>query len=101
MANVISLHLRQVFLSAGEVAAFGQAYFYETGTATQVDVYSDVDLLSIRSQPVTLDAEGVMPVCYVASPDPLRILITDEDDVALPGYPMDNIVPLAAEAAAP
>lgn len=100
MANVISLHMRQVFLSAGEPAAYGQAYFYQSGTETQVNVYSDVDLLSVRPQPVTLDADGVLPVCYIGSPDPLRILVTDDDDVALPGYPMDNVIPLTAEAAA-
>jgi hypothetical protein len=100
MANTIGLQSRQVFLSAGEPAAYAQAYFYESGTATMVNVYSDVDLLNVRSQPVTFDADGVMPVCYIGDPSPLRILITDEDDVALPGYPMDNIVPEMAEAAA-
>jgi hypothetical protein len=100
MANTIGLQSRQVFLAAGEPAAYAKAYFYESGTATMVSVYSDVDLLSVRSQPVTFDADGVMPVCYIGNPSPLRILITDEDDVALPGYPMDNIVPEMAEAAA-
>jgi hypothetical protein len=100
MANTIGLQSRQVFLSAGEPAAYAQAYFYESGTATMVNVYSDVDLLNVRSQPVEFDADGVMPVCYIGNPSPLRILITDEDDVALPGYPMDNIVPDMAEAAA-
>jgi hypothetical protein len=38
-----------------------------------------------------------MPPCYIGSTDPLRLLLTDENDVPLPGYPMDNITPLPAE----
>jgi hypothetical protein len=100
MANIISLHGRQVFLSAGEPAAYAKVRFSESGTETQVAVYSDVGLLSERSQPVNCDADGVLPVCFIGTTDPLRVSATDEDDVALPGYPMDNVVPLAAEEAA-
>jgi hypothetical protein len=98
MANLISLHLRQAFLSAGEPVAYAKAYFRISGTDTQVDVYSEVGLLNIRSQPVEHDADGVMPPCYIGTTDPLRVLLTDENDVPLPGYPMDNITPLSAEA---
>ena len=97
MANVVTLHKRQVFLPTGLPADGAQALFYLSGTATQVSVYSDVTLLTERAQPVVCDANGVLPVCYVADGTALRILITDEDDVALPGYPMDNIVPEPTE----
>ncbi len=100
MSNVISLHQRQVFLAAGSVAAYAKAYFRESGTNTQVAVYSDTTLLVERSQPVVADANGVIPVCYIGTADPLRILVTDEDDADLAGYPMDNITPLTAEVAA-
>jgi hypothetical protein len=97
MANVVSLHSRQVFAAAGEPVAYGKAYFYASGTATQVNVYADVDLVTQRSQPVLLDSAGVLPPCYVDGTAPLRVLITDENNVRLPGYPMDNIVPEIAE----
>jgi hypothetical protein len=38
-----------------------------------------------------------MPACYVDSGVPLRLRVTDEDDVNLPGYPMDDIVPEIAD----
>lgn len=98
MANVVSLHSRQVFLSAGEPAPYAKAYFYLSGTQTQVNVFADVGLVTQRSQPVVCDAHGVLPPCYVSETVPLRVLITDEVDVELPGYPMDNIVPELAEA---
>lgn len=94
MANLISLQTRQVFLSAGEPAAYAQAYFRVNNTDTQVAVYSDADLLSERSQPVEADADGVLPPCYIAGADAIRILLTDEDDVPLPGYPMDDVTPV-------
>jgi hypothetical protein len=100
MANTISLHQRQVFLAAGDPAPYAKVYFYESGTETAVDVYSDITLLNVRARPVLCDSNGVMPACFTASPDPLRVLVTTSADVALPGYPMDNIVPLSAEEAA-
>lgn len=97
MASVISLHQRQAFLPTGLVAAYAKLNVYLTGTATQVNVYSDAGLTSQRSQPINADAEGVFPVCYVSEATPLRLLATDEDDVPLPGYPMDNITPFPTD----
>lgn len=98
MANVISLHQRQVFLSAGEVAPYAKLYVYQSGTATQVDVFANVGLTTQHSQPIVANADGVFPAAYTAYTEPLRLLATDEDDVALAGYPMDNIVPELASA---
>lgn len=99
MSNIISLHKRQVFSAAGVPADFAKAYFYESGTTTQVSVYSDADLLVEHAQPVTADADGVLPPCYVGSSAALRILITDQDDVPLAGYPMDDITPETTDVA--
>lgn len=95
MSNLITLHQRQVFLETGTAAAYAKLYVYLTGTSTQVDIFADSALTSALSQPVEADAEGVFPAIYVGSAELLRLLATDEDDVALPGYPMDGIIPVA------
>jgi hypothetical protein len=100
MANTITLHQRQLFLSAGSPAEYAKVYFYESGTSTQVDVFSDVGMASStqRSQPVVCSPLGVLPPCYTAFSGPIRITATDENDVNLSGYPMDNVLPVQAEA---
>lgn len=95
MANVLSLHQRQVFLEAGTAAAYAKLYLYESGTSTQVALYSSDALTTQLPQPVEADADGVFPPVYFDNAEPLRVLVTDEDDVTLPGYPMDNILPMA------
>jgi hypothetical protein len=92
LASIISLHKRQVFFEGSSVE-FARLYVYESETTTQVAVYSDSALTSARSQPIEADAAGVFPVCYVAASASLRFLVTDQNDVALPGYPMDDITP--------
>lgn len=95
MANVLSLHQRQVFLEAGTSAAYAKLYVYLTGTSTQVDLFSDDALTTQLPQPVEADGDGVFSAVYLDSAAALRILVTDEDDVPLGGYPMDNILPMA------
>jgi hypothetical protein len=97
MANTITLHQRQLFLSAGSPAEYAEVYFYQSGTSTQVDIFSDVGLATQRSQPVTCSPLGVLPPCYTAYTGPLRIAATDENGVNLAGYPMDNVLPVQAE----
>jgi hypothetical protein len=98
MANLISLHKRQVFLD-GLPVEYAKLTVTLTGTQTQVNVYSDTGLSVLLSQPIESDANGVFVACYVDGGAPLRLLVTDADDAPLPGYPMDNIVPEAADAA--
>jgi hypothetical protein len=96
MSNLISLHKRQVFLD-GLPVEFAKMTVTLTGTQTQVNVYSDSGLSVLLSQPIESDANGVFPPCYVDGGGALRLLVTDEDDAPLPGYPMDNIVPEDAD----
>lgn len=67
-------------------------YVYLTGTNTQVPVYSGSDLGSQLSQPIVADSDGVFEPMWTGSTSLLRLLMTDEDDVPLPGYPMDDVV---------
>jgi hypothetical protein len=100
MANVVTLHKRQLFLPDGTVARFGRINFCLNHTTTQLQVYSDPSCAAEfeRSQPVICDVFGVMPVCYMVAVTAYRILATDENDVPLPGYPMDDITPEPTDA---
>lgn len=65
-------------------------YVYEAGTDTPEPVYTDSDLSVAWTQPIVTNAAGSSDGPIYVSPTPaLKILITDADDVTLPGYPAD------------
>jgi len=75
----------QFFDDAGNVLASGKLYFYETGTTTLKNTYSDSDLTTPNTNPVTLDGEG-----RVATGDgeiflsgDYKVRLTDSNDVQL------------------
>jgi hypothetical protein len=98
MANLISLHKRQVFLD-GLPVEYAKLTVTLSGTQTQVDVYADIAFETLLSQPIASDGSGVFPACYVDGGAALRLLVTDADDTPLGGYPMDNIIPEDADPA--
>lgn len=100
MPSLISLHKRQLTLPTGVAVAAGTLEVFLSGTATQVDVYADADLLTLRSQPIEADADGVLPVCYVRDAAPLRLVAKDEFGLVLPEYPMDDVLPEAISGSA-
>jgi len=71
-------------------------YVYETGTSTPQPVYTDAGLSVAWTQPIVTNASGETdgPI-YVTQTPALKILITDADDVNLPGYPVDPWSPYA------
>jgi hypothetical protein len=65
-------------------------YVYITGTTTPQPVYHDSTLSTAWTQPIVTTANGISSDPIFCSPTPsLKVLITDADDVALPGYPME------------
>lgn len=73
-----------------------KAYFYTTGTSTPQPVYTDAGLSVAWTQPIVTDASGKSTGPIYVTPTPaLKILITDANDVNLPGYPMDPWSPYA------
>lgn len=77
---------------------------FENNSSTLAQIFASLDPDVPLAQPVQADANGVFPDIYVNSAAPLRVLISAPDPVdsnligvTLPGYPMDNIVPLASE----
>lgn len=73
-----------------------KAYFFITGTSTPQPVYHDSDLSVAWTQPIVTNAAGISSDPIFVTPTPsLKILITDANDVNLPGYPMSNWTPYA------
>lgn len=69
-------------------------YVYEAGTDTPQAVYTDSDLSVSWACPVITNGAGSSDGPIYTTPTPaLKILITDADDVVLPGYPVDNWSP--------
>lgn len=73
------------------------AYFYKNRLAVQLPVYQDPGCEQEFSQPVVANSEGTFPPIYIADFTPFRVRMTDADDVTLPGYPLDDLVPLSAD----
>lgn len=64
-------------------------YFYETGTSTPKDTYSDFSLSTPNANPVIADSQGQFGNIFM---DGLyRVELKDKNDVTQPGYPADNI----------
>jgi len=57
------LEVGRVFkkLDSDEVAAAGKAFFYETGTTTLKDTFSNVGLTATNANPMTLGSDGRLP----------------------------------------
>jgi len=53
--------LTQIVDSAGVPLSGAQLFFYETGTSTKLDTYSDEPLSSANANPVVLDSLGRLP----------------------------------------
>jgi len=69
-------------IEAGSVEAGAQLYFYETGTTTDMDVYTTPALSVAHSQPVVADSNGEFAPIYLdpdASVD-YRVRLEDSDD---------------------
>lgn len=86
-----------VFPVPGTPTAVGyQLSFFQAGTSTPVDVFSDVDLSIAWAQPIVFNADGEPDSPIYLSPEPdLKIVYLDADDVAVPGYPFDDYAPYA------
>ena len=80
----------------GQPLVSAKIYIFVTGTTTPQAVYHDSDLQNAWTQPIVTNASGQStdPI-YVDQTPALKVLITDDVDVDLPGYPMDPWSPYA------
>lgn len=74
------------FRTANDDPASGAlAYFYAAGTSTPITVFSDDDLATPRTQPVTATAAGRFPAIYLPYVS-YRVLITDASGVTIQDF---------------
>lgn len=67
-----------------------KAYYFETGTATPVSMFTDAALTVAAAVPHVADANGIFAPIYWAG-DILTVSVFDSDDVQTPGFPIDNV----------
>lgn len=89
--------VNRAFSVENEPEPGAKAFFYENESAVQIAVYQDPECEIEFSQPVIADGEGTFPPVYISAFGPFRVRMTDADEVTLPGYPRDDIVPLSAD----
>lgn len=76
------LPLAQVMTSIGEVGAGYKLHFYESGTSTPLDTYSDSGNTTPNANPVVADASGTWDDIYLANV-PYKVVLRDADDVLI------------------
>ncbi|MCK5019411.1 MAG: hypothetical protein KAS32_20300 [Candidatus Peribacteraceae bacterium] len=75
--------------SNGKALAGALAYFYETGTDTLKDTYTDNAYTTPQSNPVVADSQGSFPSIFLQGE--YRVDLRNSADVSQPGYPADNV----------
>jgi hypothetical protein len=71
------LPFHQFFTNAGAVLNGGTLTFYRAGTSTLLDTYSDVDLTTANSNPITLDAYGRTTTAIFFSAASYKVILKD------------------------
>lgn len=71
-----------------------QLSFYQAGLATPLPVWTDVARTIAWAQPIVFNADGNPdgPI-YLSDTPAYKVVYLDDDDVAVPGYPVDFVSP--------
>jgi hypothetical protein len=80
MAGRFTFPRETAFDGDGNVISGAKLNFYETGTSTPQDTYSDDALSSANANPVVADSEGVFGDIFLSATD-YKVVLTDADDV--------------------
>lgn len=78
----------------GDPVSGGKINFYEAGTSTPLDTYSDEDLTTANANPVVADSSGRIGPIYL-KPQPYKVVVTDASDVTI--KTVDNYRPVATD----
>jgi len=102
LATLFWLSGRSYEDSNGNPYPAAKAFFYETGTTTAQDVYSNAGETSAHTSPVVADAStGIFPAIYTGAKR-FKLVIKDASDNTLVTFdPVDNTETLIIAAAAP
>lgn len=76
------LPLQQVFTLSGRLGAGYRLSFFESGTSTPLDTFSDEARTVANSNPVVADAEGRFPSIWLLD-QPYKVVLADDDDVLI------------------
>jgi hypothetical protein len=78
--------------NSGDALAGGKIYYYEAGTTTLQNTYSDADGTSANTNPLVLDAYGrLQTAVYLTTAADFKELLTDSSDNTIDPWPMDDI----------
>lgn len=80
--GTIQLSLSQQFDATGVPLSGGLLYFYQAGTTTPQNAYSDTALTLALPNPLTLDASGRIPQFFLADGN-IKIRLTDRNGVTV------------------
>lgn len=79
--------------SAGNAYPGAKAYFFETGTTTPKDTYSDAGLTTPHAHPVVADGGGTFPAIYLGDGDYKLTLNTSADVLIYTTDPLGDFTP--------
>lgn len=82
MANRFALPRIQVFDANGVPLSGAKLNFYQAGTTTRLDTYSDTDLTTANANPVVADAAGRFGDIFLQAQD-YNVVLTDSADVTI------------------
>lgn len=82
MAQRFVLPIQSVFDGNGAPLAGAKLYFYESGTSTPLDTYSDADLTTANTNPVVADSAGRFGDIFL-QPEPYKVVLKDASDVTI------------------
>ena len=80
--------------SNGVPLSGGKLYFYEAGTSTALDTYTDSTGSTANANHITLNANGEPPSgIYGPNGTGYKVNLTDANDVQITNWPIDNVYP--------
>lgn len=82
MAARFTLPHFAVYDSNGDPLSGAKLNFYQTGTTTRLDTYSDDDLTTANANPVVADSSGRFGDIFLL-PQDYKVVLTDADDVQI------------------
>jgi hypothetical protein len=82
MAGRFTSPITAEYNASGDALAGGQLFFYETGTTTPLDTYSDDSLSTANANPVVADSAGRWGDIFLKDQD-YKVVLKDVDDVTI------------------
>jgi hypothetical protein len=89
MADIVDFNPLRAVDRDGLPVAGAKATFFASGTTTPIVVFSDQAGTVPHPSPLLADGRGIFPPVFTDAS--LRVVVTDANDVTLPGYPIDPV----------